>query len=94
MNQHRYSVRRQVRIFQNPDQIRIPDGNDGILTADDSFRMGDTLTNVTGVLSYSENFQSGSEEPEFRIHLPTADYEAANPRPETPEIGTISVSTA
>ena len=71
--------------FQNPDQIRIPDGNDGILTADDSFRMGDTLTNVTGVLSYSENFQSSSEEPEFRIHLPTADYEATNPRDETPQ---------
>ena len=71
--------------FQNPDQIRIPDGNDGILTADDSFRMGDTLTNVTGVLSYSENFQSSSEEPEFRIHLPTADYEATNPRDETPD---------
>ncbi|WP_298914184.1 ExeM/NucH family extracellular endonuclease [uncultured Roseobacter sp.] len=70
---------------QNADLIRIPDGNDGILTASDSFRMGDTLTNVTGVLSYSEDFQSSSEEPEFRIHLPTADYEASNPRTETPE---------
>lgn len=71
--------------FQNPDTIRIPDGNDGVLMADDSFRMGDTLSNVTGVLAYSENFQSSSEEPEFRIHLPEADYSAANPRPETPE---------
>lgn len=71
--------------FQNPDTIRIPDGNDGVLTADDSFRMGDTLSNVTGVLAYSENFQSSSEEPEFRIHLPEADYQATNPRPETPE---------
>ncbi|MDG1209051.1 MAG: ExeM/NucH family extracellular endonuclease [Paracoccaceae bacterium] len=71
--------------FQNPDTIRIPDGNDGVLTNTDSFRMGDTLTNLTGVVSYSENFQSGSEEPEVRIHLPSADYEAVNPRPETPE---------
>ncbi len=71
--------------LQNPDTIRIPDGNDGVLTADDSFRMGDTLSNVTGVLAYSENFQSSSEEPEFRIHLPEAAYTAANPRPETPE---------
>lgn len=71
--------------FQNPDVIRIPDGNDGVLTAADSFRMGDTLSNVTGVVSYSENFQSSSEEPEFRIHLPQADYTAANPRPESPE---------
>lgn len=71
--------------FQNPDAIRIPDGNDGVLTGADSFRMGDTLSNLTGVVSYSENFQSGSEEPEFRIHLPAADYEAANPRPESPE---------
>lgn len=71
--------------FQNLDTIRIPDGNDGVLTGADSFRMGDTLSNLTGVVSYSENFQSSSEEPEFRIHLPTADYEAANPRPESPE---------
>ena len=71
--------------FQNPDVIRLPDGNDGVLTAADSFRMGDTLTNVTGVLGYSENFQSSSEEPEFRIHLPEADYTQANPRPESPE---------
>ena len=71
--------------FQNPDTLRIPDGNDGVLTGADSFRIGDTLSNVTGVVSYSENFQSGSEEPEFRIHLPSADYEAANPRPDTPE---------
>ena len=80
---------------QNPDVIRIPDGNDGVLTAADSFRMGDTLSNVTGVVSYSENFQSSSEEPEFRIHLPQADYTAANPRPESPEDvgGTFKVAS-
>ncbi len=81
--------------FQNPDMIRIPDGNDGVLTNADSFRMGDTLSNLTGVVSYSENFQSGSEEPEFRVHLPQADYEAANPRPESPEDvgGTFKVAS-
>ena len=80
---------------QNPDVIRIPDGNDGVLTADDSFRMGDTLSNVTGVLSYSEDFRSSSEEPEFRIHLPQADYTQTNPRPETPEDvgGTFKVAS-
>lgn len=81
--------------FQNPETIRLPDGNDGVLTADDSFRMGDTLTNVTGVLGYSENFQSSSEEPEFRIHLPEAEYTATNPRPESPEDvgGTFKVAS-
>lgn len=70
---------------QNPDPILIPDGNDGALASTDSFRMGDILQNVTGVLAYSEDFQSSSEEPEFRIHLPSADYVEANPRPEAPE---------
>ena len=77
---------------QNPDPILIPDGNDGTLTATDSFRMGDTLTNITGVVTYSEDFQSSSEEPEFRIHLPTAEYSADNPRPATPEDVTLGLT--
>ena len=77
---------------QNPDPILIPDGNDGTLTATDSFRMGDTLTNITGVVTYSEDFQSSSEEPEFRIHLPPADYSADNPRPATPEDVTLGLT--
>ncbi|MEM7212484.1 MAG: ExeM/NucH family extracellular endonuclease [Pseudomonadota bacterium] len=77
---------------QNPNPILLPDGNDGTLTSTDSFRMGDTLTNITGVVTYSEDFQSSSEEPEFRIHLPTADYSADNPRPATPEDVTLGLT--
>jgi len=64
------------RSDQNPEALEIIDGNDGVLTADDSFRMGDTITNATGVLNYSFN--------EFRLHDATGDYSAANPRPDAP----------
>ena len=62
---------------QNPDVIKIIDGNDGVLTAADSFRMGDTLANVTGVVGYAFD--------EFRIQNGTGTYTASNPRPATPE---------
>ncbi|CTQ49475.1 ExeM/NucH family extracellular endonuclease [Jannaschia donghaensis] len=65
---------------QNPDEIRIIDGNDGVLTSDDAFRMGDTITDITGVVAYSFD--------EFRINAPTGTYTETNPRPEEPdEIG-------
>ncbi len=71
---------------QNPDDILVPDlGEDGILNGGDVFRMGDTYTDLTGVLSFSEDSASGSEEPEYRIHTPEATLSADNPRPETPE---------
>ena len=59
---------------QNPDPIRIIDGNDGILTAADSFRMGDQISNITGVVNYSFG--------EFRIQNGTGDYAQTNPRPD------------
>ncbi len=62
---------------QNPDQIRLIDGNDGVLTAADSFRMGDTISGVTGVVGYSFN--------EFRINSGSGDYAQVNPRPASPE---------
>ncbi|MDP5219851.1 ExeM/NucH family extracellular endonuclease [Ruegeria sp. 2205SS24-7] len=62
---------------QNPDELRIIDGNDGVLSADDSFRMGDSVSSVTGVLGYSFD--------EFRINAAEGTYQQANPRPETPE---------
>ena len=62
---------------QNPDLFEIVDGNDGVLTASDSFRMGDTITDATGVLNYAFN--------EFRIQNPTGTYAQENPRPESPE---------
>ncbi|MEM6635197.1 MAG: ExeM/NucH family extracellular endonuclease [Pseudomonadota bacterium] len=62
---------------QNPASLEIIDGNNGILDAGDSFRMGDTLTNITGVVNYSFD--------EFRLQDPTGDYTQTNPRPETPE---------
>ncbi len=62
---------------QNPDTLKIIDGNDGVLTAADSFRMGDTISDISGVVSYSFG--------EFRIQSATGEYQGGNPRPETPE---------
>jgi predicted extracellular nuclease len=61
---------------QNPDEIKIIDGNDGILTAADSFRMGDTISAINGVVGYSFG--------EFRINAPEGEYAEGNARPETP----------
>jgi predicted extracellular nuclease len=63
--------------MQNPDTIRIIDGNDGILTAEDSFRMGDALSGLTGVLGYS--FDA------FKINAAEGTYSQQNPRPEAPQ---------
>ncbi|RLJ60170.1 putative extracellular nuclease [Litoreibacter meonggei] len=62
---------------QNPDQLNIIDGNDGILTAEDSFRMGDVISSIEGVVGYSFG--------EFRINAAEGVYEQSNPRPDTPE---------
>ena len=62
---------------QNPDTLNIIDGNDGVLTSDDSFRMGDTISSIEGVVSYGFD--------EFRINAAEGVYEQTNPRPETPE---------
>jgi predicted extracellular nuclease len=61
---------------QNPNPIKIIDGGDGILTSGESFRMGDQLSDVTGVLTYSFN--------EFRIQNGTGTYRQTNPRPDQP----------
>ncbi|MEL6265589.1 MAG: ExeM/NucH family extracellular endonuclease, partial [Pseudomonadota bacterium] len=81
------------RTDQNPDPLLAPTGQGEDVTADAGFRMGDTLDQVTGVLSYSED-PTGSEEPEFRIHQPTAEFTVENPRPEEPEDvgGTLKVA--
>ncbi len=65
------------RSSQNDADIRIPDGGDGLLTVADSFRMGDTLTNITGVMDYGFD--------EYRIQAPVAEHSQTNPRPESPE---------
>ncbi|WP_299963116.1 ExeM/NucH family extracellular endonuclease [uncultured Roseobacter sp.] len=65
------------RLSQNDFDIRIPDGDDGLLTSADNFRMGDTLSNITGVV----DFDFG----EYRLQAPDAEYTPTNPRPETPE---------
>ncbi len=71
---------------QNPNPILVPDlGLDGTLDAGDGFRMGDTYTNTVGVLGFSEDDQSSSEEPEYRIHQPETTLTQVNPRPATPE---------
>lgn len=57
--------------------LEIIDGNDGVLTAADSFRMGDEISNVTGVVRFGFD--------EYRLDDATGDYAQANPRPETPE---------
>lgn len=60
----------------NPLALEIPDGNNGVLDAGDSFRMGDTLTNLTGVVAYGFD--------EFRLNDATADHAETNPRPTEP----------
>ena len=62
---------------QNPDELNIIDGNDGVLTSSDSFRMGDTISSIQGVISYSFD--------EFTINGAEGVYEQANPRPDAPE---------
>lgn len=65
---------------QNPAQIKVIDGNDGVLTSADTFRMGDTIGDATGVVTYAFN--------EFRLHNANGTYTEVNPRPDTPdEIG-------
>ncbi len=61
----------------NPEVIPIIDGNDGVLTADDSFRMGDGIEDITGVLTYG--FDA------YRVQQATGTYVGGNPRPEAPE---------
>lgn len=82
--------------LQNPRDIRVPFlGEDGILSAGDSFRMGDGYAGLTGVLSFAEDSASSSEEPEYRIHLPTdGELVRQNPRPtEAPDVGgTVKVA--
>ncbi|PTX57616.1 putative extracellular nuclease [Litoreibacter ponti] len=62
---------------QNPDELRIIDGNDGVLTAEDSFRMGDTISEISGVVGFSFG--------EFRINAAEGVYEQTAPRPQTTE---------
>ena len=62
--------------IQNPDQIEVIDGNDGVLSTSDAFRMGDGIEGITGVLGYQ--FDA------FAIQDPTGTYVGGNPRPEAP----------
>ncbi|WP_136684091.1 ExeM/NucH family extracellular endonuclease [Falsirhodobacter xinxiangensis] len=70
---------------QNPAELNIPGA--GAMAADNTIRMGDSFTNITGVISFSEDSASSSEEPEYRIHLPEADLSRENPREDVPEVG-------
>ncbi|MDO5706616.1 MAG: ExeM/NucH family extracellular endonuclease, partial [Paracoccus sp. (in: a-proteobacteria)] len=69
---------------QNPADLLVPFlGEDGVLRAGDEFRMGDAYRGLTGVLSFSHDSAASSEEPEYRIHLPTdGELIQLNPRPE------------
>ena len=82
---------------QNPDDILVPFlGEDGTLDQGDQFRMGDAYRGLTGVLSFSEDSASGSEEPEYRIHSPSeGELVQANPRPAEPADvgGTLTVAS-
>ncbi|WP_353827065.1 ExeM/NucH family extracellular endonuclease [Agromyces sp. SYSU T0242] len=66
------------RSAQNPDPAIHPNGEE--FTLENTFRGGDLVTNATGVLDYRFGL--------WRVQ-PTqgADYEAANPRPDLPEVG-------
>ncbi|GAA0305688.1 ExeM/NucH family extracellular endonuclease [Rhodovulum strictum] len=81
---------------QNPAELLVPFlGADGRLDGGDVFRMGDVYTGLTGVLSYSEDSASSSEEPEYRIHLPSeGNLIQTNPRAAAPPDvgGTLKVA--
>jgi predicted extracellular nuclease len=66
------------RGVQNPDPALHPNGAE--FTLQNTFRGGDTLTNITGVLDY--RFGGWTVQP-----TEGADYAAANPRPAAPELG-------
>ena len=68
--------------LQNPDPIVYPDGS---LDTADGFRMGDTVTDLTGVLHFSRG-SGGSGDETYRV-MPTVDptFVEGNPRPATPE---------
>ena len=69
---------------QNPSVIHVPGlGADETLDAGDVFRMGDVYTSLTGVLSFSED-NTGSEEPEYRLHRADGALESRNPRTDAP----------
>jgi predicted extracellular nuclease len=81
--QHRQDVARSSIVLddgltiQNPSQVKVIDGNNGILETTDTFSMGDTLTDTTGVVSHLFN--------QFRILNGTGTYADTNPRQESPE---------
>lgn len=63
---------------QNPDYLRHPAG--GQFTLTHSFRGGDTIDDLTGVLAYQFNA--------WKVQPTTdAEYTAANPRPAVPAVG-------
>jgi predicted extracellular nuclease len=66
------------RSFQNPDPAIHPNGEE--FTLENTFRGGDLVQNVTGVLDYRNNA--------YKVQ-PTqgADFTVANPRPALPEVG-------
>lgn len=71
---------------QNPPYLRHPAG--GQFTLEHTFRGGDTLTNVTGVMDFS--FGAYKVQP-----TADADFEAANPRPtDVPEMGGATMTVA
>lgn len=73
------------RGVQNPDPALHPNGAE--FTLQNTFRGGDTLTNITGVIDY--RFGGWTVQP-----TEGADYAAANPRPAAPELkGDITVAS-
>lgn len=66
------------RSNQNPDPAIHPNGEE--FTLQNTFRSGDLVTNVTGVLDY--RFDVWGVQP-----TQSADFVAANPRPAVPDVG-------
>lgn len=66
------------RSIQNPDPAIHPNGE--MFGLENTFRGGDTVTDVTGILDY--RFGTWAIQP-----TQGAVYDAANPRPEVPEVG-------
>jgi predicted extracellular nuclease len=66
------------RSVQNPDPAIHPNGS--VFTKENSFRGGDTVTNVTGVLDY--RFSTWAVQP-----TQGADFAVVNPRPDVPDVG-------
>ncbi len=80
--------------IQNPNPVVLPGLGDTLDFANDSFRMGDTITNLYGIVRFSRG-SGGSGDETYRILPYDAQYSRENIRPATPDAvgGSLTVAS-